>query len=50
MVARRPDRFFTTEFSRPMFEDGVRRLLAEEGLPEEKRRIMERRLAELSGR
>jgi thymidylate synthase len=49
MVARRPDRFFTTEFARPMFEDGARRLLAEEGLPEEKHRIMERRLAELAG-
>jgi thymidylate synthase len=49
MVARRPDRFFTTEFARPMFEDGVRRLLADGGLPPDKRRIMERRLAELAG-
>ncbi|MCX5653745.1 MAG: thymidylate synthase [Planctomycetota bacterium] len=50
MVARRPDRFFTMAFARPIFEDGVRRLLAEKGLPDDKRRIMERRLAELSGR
>jgi len=49
MVARRPDRFFTMAFARPIFEDGVRRLLAEKGLPDDKRRIMERRLAELSG-
>jgi len=49
MVARRPDRFFTTEFARPMFEDGARRLLADPGLPAEKRRLVERRLAELTG-
>ena len=49
MVARRPDRFFTTEFARPMFEDGARRLLADPGLPADKRLIVERRLAELTG-
>jgi len=49
MVARRPDRFFTTEFARPMFEDGARRLLADPGLPAENRRLVERRLAELTG-
>jgi thymidylate synthase len=48
MIARRPDRTFTTEFARPMFEDGVRRVLAEENLPQDKRGVMERRLAELA--
>ena len=49
MVKRRPDRYFTTEFARPMFEDGVRRLLAEENLPADKRTVMEKRLADLAG-
>jgi thymidylate synthase len=48
MIGRRPDRYFTSEFARPMFEDGARRLLAEENLPADKRRVMERRLAELT--
>ena len=48
MIGRRPDRYFTSEFARPMFEDGARRVLAEKDLPPPKRAIMERRLAELS--
>ena len=48
MIGRRPDRYFTSEFARPMFEDGARRLLAEENLPADKRKVMERRLAELT--
>jgi len=49
MIARRPDRYFTTEFARPIFEDGVRRVLAEADLPADKRLRMEQRLAELAG-
>ena len=48
MVEARPDRTFTSEFARPMFADGVRRLLAEDDLPEEKRAVLERRLEELT--
>jgi thymidylate synthase len=48
LIARRPDRTFTTEFARPVFEDGVRRVLAEENLPADKRAVMERRLKELT--
>jgi thymidylate synthase len=48
MIGRRPDRYFTSEFARPMFEDGARRLLAEENLPADKRKVIERRLAELT--
>jgi thymidylate synthase len=48
MIERRPDRTFTSDFARPMFEDGVRRLLAEKDLPADKRQVMERRLAELA--
>jgi thymidylate synthase len=47
MIGRRPDRFFTSEFARPMFADGVRRLIGEKDLPAAKRRIMKRRLQEL---
>jgi thymidylate synthase len=47
LVARRPDRYFTTEFARPIFEDGARRVLAEKDLPADKRAVMEVRLAEL---
>jgi len=47
MIGRRPDRFFTSAFARPMFADGVRRLLGEKDLPPAKRRIMKRRLQEL---
>ena len=50
LVAKRPDRYFTTEFARPMFEDGVRRVLGEADLPPDKRRTMEVRLRELSER
>jgi thymidylate synthase len=48
MIGRRPDRYFTTEFARPMFEDGARRVLAEKDLPPDKRAAIERRLAELA--
>jgi len=48
MVARRPDRYFTSAFARPMFEDGARRVLAETDLPPEVRKAMDRRLAELT--
>ena len=48
LIARRPDRTFTTQFARPIFEDGVRRVLAEQDLPADKRVVMERRLAELA--
>jgi thymidylate synthase len=48
LIARRPDRYFTTEFARPVFEDGVRRVLAEENLPADKRAVMQRRLKELT--
>ena len=47
MIEARPDRYFTSEFARPMFADGVRRLLAEEDLPDEKRAVMQTRLREL---
>ena len=48
LIQRRPDRYFTTEFARPVFEDGVRRVLAEDNLPADKRAIMDRRLAALT--
>jgi thymidylate synthase len=48
MIGRRPDRYFTSEFARPMFEDGARRVLAEENLPPEMRVRMERRLAQIT--
>ena len=48
MINRRPDRYFTTAFARPIFEDGARRVLAEDNLPADKRAAMERRLAELT--
>jgi len=48
MLDSRPDRYFTSAFAAPMFADGVRRLLAEDDLPEEKRPALEHRLAELS--
>ncbi len=46
---RRPDRYFTTDFARPMFADGARRILAEEDLPAAMRATMGERLAELDG-
>jgi thymidylate synthase len=49
MCARRPDRYFTSTFAQPMFEDGARRLLAEPDLPADKRAVMEKRVAELTG-
>jgi thymidylate synthase len=48
MIDRRPDRTFTTGFARPMFEDGVRRVLAEDTLPPAMRKRMQERLAELT--
>jgi len=48
MIEARPDRYFTSEFARPMFEDGARRVLAEDDLPDEKRAAMEKRLEELT--
>ena len=48
MLEARPDRTFTTGFARPMFADGVRRLLAEDGLPEAKRPVLQARLEELT--
>ncbi|MFO8012328.1 MAG: thymidylate synthase [Phycisphaerae bacterium] len=47
MLEARPDRTFTSDFARPMFADGVRRLLAEDDMPEAKRPVLEQRLAEL---
>ena len=47
MIEARPDRYFTSEFARPMFEDGVRRVLAEDDLPEEKRAVLQERGEEL---
>ena len=47
LLEKRPDRYFTTDFARPMFADGVRRVLAEKNLPAEKRAIMEARLKEV---
>ena len=46
-VESRPDRYFTTEFAMPMFLDGVGRILAEDNLPEAKRRVMEQRKGEI---
>lgn len=46
-VESRPDRTFTTEFALPMFLDGAKRVLAEDDLPEPKRRVMQARVAEL---
>ncbi len=48
MLEARPDRTFTSAFARPMFADGVRRILAEDDLPPAKRAEMERRLQDLS--
>ena len=48
MIGARPDRYFTSEFARPMFEDGARRLLAEKDLPADKRAVVEARLARLA--
>jgi len=48
MLQARPDRTFTSSFAAPMFADGVRRLLAEDDLPEAKRPVLEQRLAELA--
>jgi len=48
MLEARPDRYFTTGFAAPMFADGVRRVLAEDDLPPDKRAAMERRLQELA--
>lgn len=47
MLEARPDRTFTSDFALPMFADGVRRLLAEDDLPDEKRPVLAQRLAAL---
>ncbi|HUU09992.1 MAG TPA: thymidylate synthase [Phycisphaerae bacterium] len=49
MIEARPDRYFTTAFARPVFEDGVRRVLGEKDLPADKRARMAKRLDELRG-
>ena len=47
LLEKRPDRYYTTEFARPVFEDGARRVLAEADLPAEARSAIQKRLAEL---
>ena len=47
LLEKRPDRYYTTEFARPVFADGARRVLAEKDLPAAARLAMEKRLAEL---
>ena len=47
LVEKRPDRYYTTAFARPVFEDGARRVLAEADLPAEARSAVQKRLAEL---
>jgi thymidylate synthase len=47
LVEKRPDRYWTSDFARPMFADGARRVLAEDGLPPEKRAVMQARLEEI---
>ncbi len=47
LLEKRPDRYYTTEFARPVFADGARRVLAEKDLPAAARSAMEKRLAEL---
>ena len=47
LVEKRPDRYYTTAFARPVFVDGARRVLAEKDLPAAARAAMEKRLADL---
>jgi len=47
LVEKRPDRYYTTAFARPVFEDGARRVLEEADLPAEARSAIRKRLAEL---
>ena len=47
LVEKRPDRYYTTAFARPVFADGVRRVLGEADLPAAARAAMEKRLADL---
>jgi len=47
LLEKRPDRYYTTAFARPVFEDGARRVLAEANLPPEARSAIRKRLAEL---
>ena len=49
MIEARPDRYFTSAFARPVFEDGVRRVLGEKDLPADTRARMAKRLDELRG-
>lgn len=46
-IESRPDRYFTSQFAQPMFVDGAERVLNEPDLPDDKRVMMEARLAEL---
>jgi len=48
LVEKRPDRYWTTDFARPMFEEGARRVLSEENLPRQARAAMEKRRDELA--
>jgi thymidylate synthase len=47
LLEKRPDRYYTTAFARPVFADGARRVLAEADLPPEARSAIQKRLAEL---
>ena len=47
LLGKRPDRYWTTDFARPHFAEGARRVLAEKDLPAEARAAIENRLAEL---
>jgi len=48
LVAKRPDRYWTTDFARPMFEEGARRVLSEKDLPRQAKAAMEKRRDELT--
>ncbi|MGB2938164.1 MAG: thymidylate synthase [Phycisphaerae bacterium] len=48
LVEKRPDRYWTTDFARPMFEEGARRVLSEKDLPRQARAAMEKRRDELT--
>ncbi|MGB2754773.1 MAG: thymidylate synthase [Phycisphaerae bacterium] len=47
LLQKRPDRYYTTAFARPVFEDGARRVLAEADLPPGARAAIQKRLTEL---
>ncbi|HUS45961.1 MAG TPA: thymidylate synthase [Phycisphaerae bacterium] len=48
LVEKRPDRYWTTDFARPMFEEGARRVLSEKDLPRQAKAAMEKRRDELT--